>query len=203
MLDPNASAGGLGPTRDGGPLPPTIHYVQMPYTLAALSSQPMGGSVGGQGQGVSHQGGEQQPQRQYGVKRVIAAPRHISVGGGAVGGYGGMPPVKIIAGQGGQRIVARTVCGGASVGGGRYKSFPSRTRDFLLSPRCRIWLAPPCRIWLAPPCRIWLCHFCRILLDTFCQIRLAPLSNFVRPFVLNLAGPFLSNLARPPFVEYG
>ena len=47
----------------------------------------------------------------YGVKRVLAVPRQVVCTPPTSYNVYGMPPVKIIAGNGGQRMVTRTVSG--------------------------------------------------------------------------------------------
>jgi len=45
----------------------------------------------------------------YGIKRVLAVPRQVVCGPSNPYGFYAVPPVKIIAGQGGQRIVTKSV----------------------------------------------------------------------------------------------
>jgi len=107
MIDPNLGGSGA----------PQLQYVEMPY---AMSSAAIAASMGGGGglQSLSlvsptassaEHTSLHKPQY-HGVKRIMV-PHYGEAGawGGHPGGAGcyGMPPIKIIAGQGGQRIVSR------------------------------------------------------------------------------------------------
>lgn len=101
---------------DSGGISGQVQYIEVSPYAAASSSGVHGVTIASsESQTIthvkanSHNVDKTSSVQNYGIKRVLAVPRQVVCAPSNPYGFYAVPPVKIIAGQGGQRIVAKSV----------------------------------------------------------------------------------------------